>query len=104
MPNVIEIENIEQIRLQEGIDDIDLRKEIRQLRVGDLVKLTLLTGATSFETLMVRITSVQGSAFRGQLTKKPASSGLADLSVGSPLDFSTAHIHSIAKRQPAPAS
>ena len=31
----MEIENIEDMRVREGIDDIELREEIRRLRTGD---------------------------------------------------------------------
>src|SRR5436309_2910036 len=44
MRNSVEIENIEAMRLLEGIDDVELREGIRGLAVGDLVKLTLLAG------------------------------------------------------------
>ncbi len=103
MRNPVEIENIEELRRREGIDDVELRKEIRGLKVGDFVKLTLLsgtTGASSFETLLVRITSIRGSAFRGKLASRPTSTGLSKLRVGSPLAFTTAHIYSLSKGQP----
>src|SRR5207248_1333804 len=38
MRTTIEIENIEEMRRQEGIDDVELRGEIRGLKVGDFVK------------------------------------------------------------------
>ena len=101
MPDAIQIENIEAIRLQEGIDDVDLRAEIRALKAGDQVKLTLLTGAGGTETILVRITSVRDLAFRGKLVKKPKSSSLTGLDVDSPINFSAANIHSIPKGQPA---
>jgi hypothetical protein len=56
MRKVVEIEDIEQRRRRAGIDDVELRSEIRGLRVGDVVRVTFLTGTTSFETLSVRIT------------------------------------------------
>ena len=101
MPDAIQIENIEAIRLQEGIDDVDLRAEIRALKAGDQVKLTLLTGDGGTETILVRITSVRDLAFRGKLVKKPKSSSLTGLDVDSPINFSAANIHSIPKGQPA---
>src|SRR5438477_584590 len=54
-----QIENIEELRRREGIDDVELREEVRGLGVGDVVMLTFLTGTNSFagETLPVRITS-----------------------------------------------
>jgi len=97
MPNIVEFENIEEMRRQEGIDDVELRMEIRGLKAGDLVRLTLLAGTASFETLLVRITSIRGSAFRGKLVKKPAALGLRKLGAGAAVTFTTAHIHSLQK-------
>lgn len=93
------IENIEEMRRREGIEDVELREAIRGLHAGDLVKVTLLAGgaAAAGETLLVRITSIRGSAFRGKLADEPASLGLAQLRAGAPLTFTTAHIHSIPK-------
>jgi hypothetical protein len=102
MRNVVEIEDIEQRRLRAGIDDVELRSEIRGLQVGDFVKLTFLTGATSFETLSVRITSISGSAFRGKLADRPVAPALSKLRAGSPVAFTAAHIHSLGKRRAAP--
>jgi hypothetical protein len=93
----IEIENIEEIRRREGIDDVELREEVRRLAAGDLVRLSLLTGPTTFETLTVRITSVHGSAFRGKLTSPPTAKCLADLHAGYAITFTADHIHSLAK-------
>ena len=104
MRNVVEIEDIEQRRLRAGIDDVELRAEIRGLQVGDLVKLTFLTGPSSSETLSVRITSISGSAFRGKLADRPVAAALSGLRVGSPVAFAAAHIHSLVKRRPAPPS
>ena len=101
MKNPVEIENIEEMRRREGIDDVELRMEIRELRVGDLVKLTFLTGPVSFETLLVRITSMRGSAFRGKLAGRPASSELRKLGNAASVAFTAAHIHSLMKRQEA---
>ena len=79
MRNVVEIEDIEQRRLRAGIDDVELRSEIRGLQVGDFVKLTFLTGPSSSETLSVRITSISGSAFRGKLADGPVALTLSKL-------------------------
>jgi len=99
MRKPIQIENIEEMRRREGIDDVELREQIRRLGVGDFIKLTLLTGRTpgTGETLLVRITSIKGPAFRGKLASKPAVPGLSKLQVGSPLAFTAAHIHSLLK-------
>ena len=60
----VEIENIEEMRCRQGIDDVELREAIRGLRVGDVVRLTFLAGAGSSagETLSVRVTSIRGNA------------------------------------------
>lgn len=99
MKNAVEIENIEEMRRREGIDDVELRMEIRELKVGDFVKLTFLTGVASFETLLVRITSMRGSAFRGKLTGRPASTDLRKMGEAASIAFTAAHIHSLMKRQ-----
>jgi hypothetical protein len=97
MLTAVQIENIDQMRRQQGIDDVELRAEIRRLEVGDLVSLTLLTGigSSAGETVQVRITSITGVAFRGKLVTRPVSAGLEHLRVGSYVVFTAAHIHSI---------
>ncbi len=104
MPPSIEIENIEKLRLREGIKDVELRRAIRGLRAGDFVKLTLLTGATpsAGETLLVRITSIRGKAFRGKLARSPVSASLSELQAGSPIVFTSDHIHSLPSHPPTP--
>jgi hypothetical protein len=97
----VEIEDIEQLRLQEGIDDTELREAVRGLRVGDVVKLTFLTTATSAgETLPVRITRIRGEAFRGELAGRPVSARLSVLRLGAPVTFTRDHIHSIVNQRP----
>jgi hypothetical protein len=107
MRDGVEVENIEEMRLREGIDDAELREEVRGLAVGDLVKLTLLTAKKSFpgETLLVRITRIRGGAFRGKLVDRPASPALSGLRAGSPVAFTAAHIHSLPpKKRPRPTA
>ena len=99
MANLIQLENIEQLRQRAGIEDIELRKEIRELGVGKFVKLTLLTSPTTSESLLVRITSIRGDNFRGKLVNSPAAAGLSKLRDGSPIVFATDHIHSLPKVQ-----
>lgn len=99
MPSSVEIEDIEEKRRQEGIDDEELRVEIRGLKVGDLVRLTFLMRAGAFETLPVRITSIRGSAFRGKLGGKPPTGVLRKLAAGAVIAFTTAHIHSLLRKQ-----
>src|SRR5207247_1398871 len=95
MHSPVDIENIEELRRQEGIDDVELRVAIRGLRAGDFVNLSFMTGASTSETLAVRITSIRGSAFRGKLAATPTSKGLSQLHVGTTLIFTQTHIHSL---------
>ncbi len=98
MSKQVEIEDIEGMRRSAGIEDLELREEIDELRVGDHVKLTVRTGATfPGETLLVRITQIRGDAFRGLLAERPTSPRLSGLRLGSALRFTASHIHSVAK-------
>ena len=94
MPKRVEFENIEEMRRHVGIDDVQLRIAIRQLRAGDIVRVTLLNGA-ALATRLVRITSVRGAEFRGKLMSKRST---AASKRGAAVVFTSDHIHSIAKR------
>src|SRR5262249_47230743 len=98
MRNTVVIENIEEMRREEGIDDVELRRQILGLKVGDRVKLTFLAGSNSLpgETLTVRITSIEGNSFRGKLADRPTSTRLSALRSGSTVVFTGDHIHSLA--------
>jgi len=98
-PLPLEIENIEEMRRQAGIQDEDLASEIRNLVIGDCVKVTLVSRTKPFgaETLLVRITGIRGTAFKGKLARRPSSPGLSFLSAGASLTFQAAHIHSVPK-------
>ncbi len=102
MSGTLQIQDIEEMRRRAGIDDVELRQAIRALRVGALVKVTLLAGAPGAggETLLVRITSIRGGAFRGKLTSRPTSAALAGLGVGRALAFTGSHIHSLPRMPP----
>jgi hypothetical protein len=99
MQKHLELEDIESMRRQEGIEDIELRRQIRGLRAGDFVKLTILYGPRAAVTLLVRITSIRGAAFRGKLAGSPIPTALSGLRPGSAVNFTRAHIHSVVKRQ-----
>jgi hypothetical protein len=101
MQGRVQLEDIAELRRREGIDDVELWQGIRNLRVGDLVKLTFLNDSKPLagETLVVRITSIRGSAFRGKLADTPVSAGLASLTARSSVVFRDAHIHSLQKVQ-----
>ena len=93
----LQIQDIEDMRRRAGIEDVELRPAIRALRVGEYVRLTRLAGTEggAGETLLVRITSILGDAFRGKLASRPTSAGLSGLRVGLVLAFTGSHIHSL---------
>jgi hypothetical protein len=98
MQKAVEIENIEAMRFNEAIDDIELKAEIRSLVVGDFVRLTFLTGSPpKGETQLVQITSIEGRAFSGRLSRKSAVTGQSSLRAGTVVTFTSAHIHSVPK-------
>jgi hypothetical protein len=103
MRQFLELQDIEEMRREAGIDDVELRVAIRELQVGDVVKISVLRDkrgrdAPAFETLSVRITSIRGSAFRGKFTSGQIAAGLTKAHVGPAVAFDTAHIHSIARK------
>ena len=102
MKKAVEIEDIEEMRRLAGIDDVELRAEIRGLCTGDVVRLTLVTAAAR-ETVRVRITGARGPEFLGRLTDSPTSPGLAALRAGTRVTFRAAHIHSVEKGRPTHA-
>jgi hypothetical protein len=97
----IAIENIDELRRQEGIDDVELHEEIRRLRVGDHVRLTFMGGANLRETLSVRITRIQTGQFRGRLIGRPVHPDLLGLRADALVTFTAGQIHSIAPSRPA---
>lgn len=97
-PKPIELENIEDMRRREGIDDVDLRKRIRALAAGDHVNVTFLIGDKASETWQVRITSIRGSLFRGKLARRSGDQPRSTLSPGASVVFKPGHIHSLVRR------
>jgi hypothetical protein len=99
MSERVQFENIEEMRCQVGIEDVELREAIRALRVGDHVRITPLTGGHSSpgRTLLVRITRIEGGGFRGKLAGRAASPPRRGLRIGSAVAFTASHIHSVAK-------
>ncbi len=95
MGNNIAIEDIEGMRRHAGIEDAELRAQIRGLRVGDCVRLTFLFGPGAGQTLPVRVTSIHGDVLRGKLVC--ATAGLARLRAGLLVSFRADQIHSIPK-------
>ncbi|HTK75416.1 MAG TPA: hypothetical protein VL371_09175 [Gemmataceae bacterium] len=106
MEQIVRIQDIEAMRRREGIDDVELRQEIPALGVRDFVHVTLLTGDASFagETVLVRITDVSGTSFRGFVVRRPTAKGLTDIKAGSPLTFTADHIHSLPRQRFASGS
>lgn len=99
MPPNIELENIKELRDQAGIEDVELEKEIRQLRVGNHVTVTFQTSGkpSRSEMVRVRITSIDGTTYRGKLIRDPITLGMSKLRSGSLVTFERCHIHSIPK-------
>lgn len=93
------LEDIESIRQEQGIDDVTLHKEINNLHRGDSVKLTLVTGPATSETILVCITNIRGDAYRGKLTGIPAAKSRVKLPLGAVIAFRATHIHSVAPVQ-----
>lgn len=91
----VEIEDILAMRRREGIDDVDLARDIQRLQVGRCVKLTFLFDSKAAESMLVRITSIRGNTFRGKLASEPVAPGLLQLRTGATIVFTAAHIHSI---------
>jgi hypothetical protein len=104
MLGTIEIENIDDLRQREGIDDIELHEDIGRLRVGDHVHLTFLSGASLRETLPVRITRIRAGQFRGRLAGRAARPKLLGLTPDALVAFNAGQIHSIARRPTVPVS
>lgn len=102
MRHALQLQDIEEMRRENGIEDVELRRGIRALRVGDCIKVSLITSAPSFETVQVRITSIRGSKFRGKLAKNKDHSRPSKHAPALTVAFTTAHIHSIVKREPHP--
>jgi len=101
----IELENIEEMRREAGIDDVELHEAIRGLRAGDSVRLTARVGARAFPgvCLLIRITSIRGNLFRGRVDRKSSSTTLAEVKAGSLLTFTVDHIHSVVSKRTADA-
>jgi hypothetical protein len=103
MRNPPVIENIEELRRRAGIEDVELREEILGLAVGDVVRLTLLSGTKSpaGQTVLVRITGIRDGAFRGEVVGRPAPAGPSGRAARSSVAFTAAHIHSVVKGRAA---
>jgi len=99
MSQRVQFENIEEMRQNAGIDDIELRDAIRRLQVGDWVKLTVsINGSFPGDPLFIRITSIKGNLFRGKLAQPGRAARRAKLTTESVLTFTGEQIHSIPNR------
>jgi len=54
--------------------------------------------------VLVRVTAVRGSSFRGVLVRNPTGKGLTGLQAGLPLTFTADHIHSLPRQHSPPGS
>jgi hypothetical protein len=99
------LEDIEAMRREQGIDDVELREQVRGLLAGDHVKLTFLIagGPPAGETLPVRVVRVRGPSIRGELAARPTSRPLSRLRPGTRVTFTAAHVHSVVRRRPTHA-
>lgn len=96
MRKLFELEDIAALRFNAGIDDVQLREAVARLKIGDLVRLTVLADTKALGAVLVRITSIAATAYRGKVAGLPAAAGLVGLRVGSRLLFTSASIHSVA--------
>src|SRR5438874_1488314 len=105
MRPAVRIEEIDALRRESGIDDIDLRRAIDGLRVGDQVRLTFLAepGLAAARTVRVRITRIRGRRFCGLLVE-PAVGGDPPLPGAGSVAFTAGQIHSVATSRHAPGS
>jgi hypothetical protein len=100
-----QIEEIDALRRQNGIHDVELHREIARLQVGDQVRLTFLAGQglPAAQTLRAHITHVGDGHFRGRLVVAPAGRAPRPLRRGMAVVFTAGQIHSVVPR-PAGAS
>lgn len=93
------VQNIEEMRRREGIEDEDLRRDISAIKIGDRVHLTLISSQKPMgsETVVVRVTKIDGSKYEGALLTRPISKGLNTLPTDLALFFKREHIHSLLK-------
>jgi len=93
------VQNIEEMRRREGIEDEELRRDIRAMKIGDCVHLTLISNQRPMgsETVVVRVTRIDGSKYEGALLTRPLSKGLNTLPTDLALFFKREHIHSLHK-------
>jgi hypothetical protein len=94
---MLRIEEIDALRRQNGIDDVELRQEIAGLRVGDEVRLTFLAGPglPAPQTLRARITHIGDGGFCGRLVDAPAGRAPPALRRGAAVSFTAGQIHSV---------
>lgn len=97
MKRTFKLENIEQMRLREGIDDIELRESIRQLQIGDCVYVTFLdcSHPKRSKTVLIRLVAIHKNGFGGKLMQPLDALGPSDLRVGSLVTFRESHVHSV---------
>ena len=95
----MQLQDIEKMRQQEGIEDPELCAQIARLKRGAFVNLTILAGPAEEwgETVRVRITSIRGDSFRGKLASRPRACTSAGLEIGAPINFRRGHIHSLSR-------
>lgn len=106
MQTTLAIEDIQERRRRQGIEDVELEDVIRNLSTGDQVLLTLSTTVEGLvgEMLLVRITSIRGRVLRGKVVKSPLRGGQPHVQPGTVVTFNRTHIHSVPGTRAATAS
>lgn len=97
MPSPWRLENIQRLREEAGIDDVELQKEVGKLAVGDIVHLTILDTNVirSGEVIDVEIQEIRGLKYRGVIVKTPSSPARCSELANQMIAFTREHIHSV---------
>jgi hypothetical protein len=103
---MLRIEEIDALRRQCGIDDVELRRQVAALRVGDQARLTFLAGPglSAPLTLRVRITHIRGDRFHGLLAEPNSGRVPPAVQDAMPVVFTAGQIHSVVSPGSAAAS
>ena len=85
----------------ESLADLVPTEDVRRLKAGDRVCVSVSSDGKLFETIAVRITSRRGSIFRAKPVQRPRSRTLIELKPDSVVKFTGRQIHSILDGQPS---
>lgn len=101
MPSHWRLENIQQLRIESGIEDVELQKSICNLAVGDIVNLTILNSKSSHsgEPIVVEVVAIQGFNYQGKVIRASNNESLSRELADQSIAFSKKHIHSVPSQQ-----